>query len=661
MKLSTSQKFIARLSIGSLLLIAALGLSQTQKALSLALYIAAYLILGYDVLINALQKLFQGKFLGEDFLMSIATVGAFSIQEYPEAVAVMLFYQLGELIQHRAEYNSRKSIEEVMDIRPDSVCVIRNGENVRLHPSEVSVGEHILIAPGERIALDSEVLSGSSHVDTSALTGEALPLRVEAGDELISGTVNQSGLLVALVKKGLEESTVSKILKLVEESSSNKASQERFITRFAKVYTPIVVALAALIATLPPLFIAQDFSEWLYRALAFLVVSCPCALVISVPLAFFGGIGGAARHGVLVKGGTYLEMLAEAESFIFDKTGTLTEGTFSISETHLYDGSLDEQELLRLVAHAESFSNHPIAQSLVASYQGSIDANAVSDLVEHSGRGITAKLFDKSLGVGSPRLVSELISDEEKLLLEQESGVSSVSTTVYVVLDGKLAAKYQLSDKIRNEATESLLSLSNVGVKRMTILSGDHQSAVVRVASTLGIAEARGNLLPHDKLNEAKGIIEEAHRNNTRVAIVGDGINDAPMLAIADVGISMGALGSDAAIEASDVVIMANSLAPISRAIEIAKKTKTVAAQNIVFALGVKVAVLALATFGQPNLVLAILADVGVAVLAIVNASRTLYYRSDEARPGLLKQVFEKREALEGETLTTCASDSGGT
>lgn len=663
MKLSHLRILVLRIVLGLTLLTTAMAINSFANFGAFMLFVAAYVVLGYDVLRNALYKLFSGKFLGEDFLMSIATIGAFALGEYFEAVAVMLFFQIGEAVQHRAEANSRRSIREVMDIRPQTATVLKEGMRVTLDPAEVTVGDMIIIAPGERVPLDSLVVEGESHIDTSALTGEPLPRSVKQGSEIISGTVNIEGLLMARVTSILAESTVVKVLELVEGAAKNKAPQERFITRFSKVYTPIVVSLALAIAVIPPLLNSDaSFNEWFYRALTFLVVSCPCALVISVPLAFFGGIGASARQGVLVKGGNYLEQLSNVSTIIFDKTGTLTEGRFSIKDFNVFDEAYHYDDILRLVAHLESFSSHPIAQSLVSAYEGPINKDLVTNLKEHSGSGISALIEGKEIAVGSYAFIKRVIeakngSSAKRLMLSNES--VAFSTQVYISIEGKLHASISLSDKLRSEAKHALASLKALGVERTVILSGDQQLVVDRVAGELGIREAWGDLLPHDKVELAKKIIAEEHALNRRVAVVGDGINDAPMLALSDIGISMGVFGSEAAIEASDLVIMSDSLERLPHAIEIGRKTKRIATQNIVLSLAIKIGVIGLSTFGYASLLLAIFADVGVALLAIINSTRILIDPSALGASKSLKTLLsggaEPEQSAGG--CSSCSSD----
>ena len=589
----------------------------------LLLFLVPYLIVGGETLKEAAEKLFEGELLDEDFLMSIATLGALCIgflpgaeSQFPEAVFVMLFFQVGELFEDMAEDRSRESITKLMDIRPDSATVERDGATVVVNPSEVSVGETIMIKPGEKVPLDGIVLEGSSSLDTVALTGESVPRGIAAGDVILSGCVNLSGVLRAKVTKPFAESTASKILELVENASGNKSRSESFITRFAKVYTPIVVALAVILAFLPPLMsgsFGSEFSKWLYRALTFLIVSCPCALVISIPLAFFGGIGGAARKGILVKGSNYLESLAKLGTVVFDKTGTLTEGVFEVTAVH--PEIIDQQELLHMAAHVERYSVHPVALSLRNAYPDEADDCSVEDVQEVAGQGVKAKVNGKTVCVGNSKMMEAI-------------GVSwkdceKKGTIVHVSLDGEYVGHIVVSDRVKADAAEALKALKENGVSKTVMLTGDKADVAAAVAAEVGIDEFRAELLPGDKVAEVEKLIA-GKPDDRRLAFVGDGINDAPVLARADVGIAMGALGSDAAIEAADVVLMDDKLSKLAAGIRSARKTLGIAKQNTVFSIGVKVLVLLLAMFGLAGMWMAVLADVGVMVLAVLNSTRAL-------------------------------------
>ncbi|MDR0929766.1 MAG: cadmium-translocating P-type ATPase [Oscillospiraceae bacterium] len=602
-------KQVIRILISAALLILALAIGEGIPAL--ALYLAAYALIGYDILWGALQELLHGMLIGEAFLMSIATVGAFAIGEYPEGVLVMLLYQIGEYFQGYAVNRSRKSIATLMDIRPDEAIVLRDGEEVTVSPEEVAVGETLVIRPGDRVALDARVLSGESALDTAALTGESVPRGVAPGDALLSGCVNLTGRLTAIVEKPSGESTASRILDLVENAGERKSRPEQFITRFARIYTPVVVALAALLAVLPPLLTGQAFSIWIYRALSFLVVSCPCALVISVPLSFFGGIGGASRRGVLVKGGSELEALARASTVVFDKTGTLTQGVFEVQTLSPVGVSADE--LLELAALAESASPHPIARSLLRAYGEKPDAARIADIREMRGLGVSAQIDGQPVLVGSA-----------KWLMQNKISVpdgAPEGTLVHVARDGAYCGHIVIADALKPGAKDALQALRAQGVSRLVMLTGDRPGAAHGIAAELGIDEVRAELLPEDKVNEVERLLADKPRRG-RLAFVGDGMNDAPVLRRADVGVAMGALGSDAAIEAADVVIMDDTLQKLPIAIAQARRTLRIAGQNIAFALLVKGLVLVLSALGLTSLPIAVFADVGVTILAVLNAMR---------------------------------------
>ena len=581
-----------------------------NETLKLIVALAAYFVIGYDVLWRAIRNIFRGQVFDENFLMTIATVGAFFIREYPEAIAVMLFYQVGEAFQEAAVDKSRKSIADLMNIRPDKANVCRDGQIVTVNPEDVAVGEEIVIRPGERIALDGVIISGKSSVNTAALTGESLPVDVEEGGEVIGGCVNISGLLKVRTTKLFSESSVARILDLVEKSAANKAKSEKFITRFARYYTPFVVLAAVCLAVLPSLLFG-NWQEWLQRALVFLIISCPCALVISVPLSFFGGIGGASKKGILVKGAEYLEKLAQCKTVVFDKTGTLTKGQFVIS--HINSKDLPEDELLEIAAAAQWFSNHPISQSIKNKYGKMIDEKRISKSQELAGHGVHAVVDGKNVYAGNKRLMAQIgvICDN----------VSHVGTEVHLAIDGKYAGYILISDEVREEAAFAVNTLKRMGIKKTVMLTGDRREAGEAVAELLKIDEAFTQLLPEHKVECIERLEAEG---DGPLMFVGDGINDAPVLARADVAVAMGGLGSDAAIEAADIVLMEDKLSRLATAVKIARKTMVIVRENIVLALGIKMLILILGAFGLAGMWLAVFADVGVSVIAILNAMRTL-------------------------------------
>ena len=607
---------VLRIAVSAVLLAAAVLIpySGTWRFL---LFLPAYFVIGWDVLWKAVRNIAHGQVFDENFLMALATVGAFCTGffgegEYPEAVFVMLFYQVGELFQSYAVGKSRKSIASLMDIRPDYANVEREGRLVQVDPEEVAVGDTITVKAGEKIPLDGVVLEGASMVNTSALTGESVPRQVQPGDDVISGCINQNGLLRVRVTKAFGESTVAKILDLVENSSSKKARAENFITKFARYYTPVVVICALALAVLPPLFLG-DWVGWVQKALIFLVVSCPCALVISVPLSFFGGIGGASRQGILVKGGNYLEVLANTEIVVFDKTGTLTKGVFNVTAIHPEEYS--ESGLLEMAALAESYSDHPISRSLKEAWGQELDASRVGEVEELSGRGVRAQVDGKTVCAGNDKLMEDI-------------GVKwhpchHVGTTVHVAVEGKYTGHIVISDEVKPDAKEAIAALRAQGVKKTVMLTGDAKAVGESVAKDLGLDEAYTQLLPGDKVDRVEALLSQKSPKG-KLAFVGDGINDAPVLSRADIGIAMGALGSDAAIEAADIVLMDDKPSKIAKAMEISKRTLRIVRQNIVFALAVKLLVLALTPFGIANMWEAVFADVGVMVIAILNASRAL-------------------------------------
>ncbi len=612
------KKMLIRILISAVVLVAAKLLPAEDWVswgnwISTALFLISYLVIGWDVLWRAVRNIAHGQVFDENFLMAIATIGAFVTSEYAEGVAVMLFYQVGELFQSYAVGRSRQSISALMDIRPDYANIERDGQLEQVDPDEVAVGDTIVIKAGEKIPLDGVVLEGTSAVDTAALTGESLPRSIAPGDDVISGCINQSGLLRVRVTKEFGESTVAKILDLVENSSSKKAKAENFITKFARYYTPVVVIGALLLAVLPPLFFGGEWADWVHRALIFLVISCPCALVISVPLSFFGGIGGASKCGILVKGSNYLEVLSKAEMVVFDKTGTLTKGVFNVTAIH--PDSFTEGELLELAALAESYSDHPISRSLKEAYGKELDTARVTSTEELSGRGVRAVIDGKTICVGNDKLMEEIGV--------QWHPCHRVGTTVHVAVNGLYVGHLVISDEVKPDAAKAIAALKQQGVRKTVMLTGDAKAVGENVAQSLGLDEVHTELLPADKVDQVEKLLGEKSEQG-KLVFVGDGINDAPVLSRADVGIAMGALGSDAAIEAADIVLMDDQPSKIAVAMQIAKKTLRIVMQNIVFALGVKAIVLILGALGMANMWEAVFADVGVSVIAILNASRAL-------------------------------------
>ena len=611
--MSKKQKRMLFRVLASAVLFAVALLLPTEGWLRLFTFLIPYAVIAWDVLWRAVRNIAHGQVFDENFLMSLATVGALATGEYPEAVFVMLFYQVGELFQSYAVDQSRKSITSLMDIRPDYANIEVDGQLRQVDPEDVAVGDTIVIKAGERIPLDGVVLEGTSNVDTAALTGESLPREAQPGDDVISGCVNLSGLLRVRVTKAFEESTVAKILDLVENSSSKKAKAENFITKFARYYTPAVVLAAVALALLPPLFTSIQWVDSIQRALNFLVVSCPCALVISVPLSFFGGIGGASKNGILVKGGNYLEVLAKTELVVFDKTGTLTRGVFNVTAIH--PDHCGEAQLLELAALAESYSDHPISRSLKEAYGKELDASRVSNVEELSGRGVRATVAGRQICAGNDKLMEDI-------------GVSwhpchRVGTTVHVASDGVYLGHIVISDEVKPDAKEAITALKACGVRRTVMLTGDAKAVGESVAQELGLDEVHTQLLPADKVTRVEALLGEVSPKGA-LAFVGDGINDAPVLSRADIGIAMGGLGSDAAIEAADIVLMDDKPSKLADAIRIARRTLAIVRQNIVFALAVKFLVLALSAAGVANMWEAVFADVGVSVIAILNAMRAL-------------------------------------
>ena len=581
-----------------------------------AVFLVPYLVIGWDIVYKAVRGIVNGQVFDENFLMTIATFGAFGVGEYSEAVAVMLFYQVGELFQSYAVSRSRQSIADLMDICPEYANLEKDGELVQADPDDVEIGDIIVIKPGERVPLDGRVISGESMVDTSALTGESVPRRVETGSEIISGCINESGVLRVEVTKEFDDSTVARILELVENASSKKAQVENFITRFARYYTPAVVAAAALLAVVPPLALGAGFGPWIQRACIFLVISCPCALVISVPLSFFGGIGAASRNGVLVKGSNYLEALAQMDTIVIDKTGTLTKGEFKVTE--IRPSGMSEEELLRLAALAEHYSNHPISLSIRDAYEkagGQMNLSSIGKNEEISGHGVRTEIDGSVVLAGNGRLMKA-----EGIAYEP---CESIGTVVYLARDGVFAGTIVISDTVKEHAAQAIRDLKQAGVKRTVMLTGDRKAVGEAVAEKLGLDEVFTELLPADKVEQVECLLA-GQAEGRKLAFVGDGINDAPVLTRADIGIAMGSMGSDAAIEAADVVLMDDDPARISVVVRISRKTLSIVKQNIVFALGVKALVLALGAFGMANMWEAVFADVGVSVIAILNAMRAL-------------------------------------
>ncbi|HAQ5292992.1 TPA: cadmium-translocating P-type ATPase [Enterococcus faecium] len=593
--------------------IALLLLFDFNEPIRLIGYLLIYLLIGYDVVKKAVMNIVKGKIFDENFLMSVATIGAMLIGEYPEAVAVMLFYQIGEYFQGLAVSHSRKSIRELMAIRPETAHVQTAEGLMTVNPEDVLIGQFVLVKPGERVPLDGTIIEGESLVDTSALTGESVPKSVYVGETVLSGFINKNKPFLVQVEKSYENSTISKLLELVENASSKKAPAENFITKFARYYTPVVVGLAVLLAVLPPLVVSgAAFSEWIYRALTFLVISCPCALVISVPLSFFGGIGGASKIGVLVKGSNYLELLAQTETVVFDKTGTLTKGDFSIQTI---DTKIDPKKFMQYIASAEQFSTHPIAQSVLEGYAGPL--LPTTNIQEFAGEGILAEVDGKQVLAGNHKLMERF---EISFPLSQEIG-----TLLYLAIDQSYSGYLVIADTLKEDAVDALVQLKQAGVKNTVMLTGDSKKIADHIGKQVGVDKIYSELLPEDKVQRLEEILQ---RNNKKTAFVGDGINDAPVLARADVGIAMGGLGSDAAIEAADVVIMNDQPSKIAEAIHLAKKTLKIVKQNIVFAIGIKILVLALGAFGFASMGDAVFADVGVTVLAVLNAMRSLHVKN---------------------------------
>ena len=610
-----------KIIISAILFVLALVIPFSNEWINNGLFIISYLVVGFEILKKAVRNIFRGKVFDENFLMAVATIGAFAIGEFPEAVAVMLFYQVGELFQSYAVDKSRKSIASLMDIRPDYANIEKDGKIEKVDPDEVKIGDIIIVKTGEKIPLDGGVVEGTSSLDTMALTGESVPRVVKTEDEVLSGCINKDGLLKIRVTKEFGESTVSKILDLVENASSKKSKSENFITKFAKYYTPTVVIIAVLLAFIPPIILKDfsTFSVWLYRALSFLVVSCPCALVISIPLSFFGGIGGASKMGILIKGSNYLEALANTETVVFDKTGTLTEGIFEVQD--IYAEGIEKDELLRIVAHAENYSNHPIAKSVKKAYNKEIDENIIKNPQELSGKGIWAKIDEKDILVGNEKLMVEEKIDFKKC--------DEVGTILYVAIDKKYVGYVLIADKIKQDSSKTIRELKAMNIKETVMLTGDKKEVGEYVAKKLNMDKVYTELLPDGKVEKVEELLKQKSEKG-KLVFVGDGINDAPVLTIADIGVAMGGLGSDAAIEAADIVIMTDETSKISKAINLSKKTMRIVRENIIFAIFIKIAVLVLTAFGASTMWEAVFADVGVSVIAIINALRMLNIKKFE-------------------------------
>lgn len=623
--MNKKQKKVLIRIIAAVVLLIALAFVPAEGWLQFALYMLPYLVIGYDILKKAVKGILNRQVFDENFLMAVATIGAIALGDYKEGVAVMLFYQIGELFQSYAVGKSRRNISELMDIRPDYANVEQDGELVQVDPDEVEIGTVILVKPGEKIPIDGIVVEGASSLNTSALTGESLPREAKEGDEVISGCINMTGLLKIRTTKEFGESTVSKILELVENSSSRKSRSENFISKFARIYTPAVCYGAVALAFLPPIVrmvfmgLPADFGTWIYRALTFLVISCPCALVISIPLSFFAGIGGASKEGVLVKGSNYLETLSQTKYVVFDKTGTMTQGVFEVSG--IYPAALSKEEVVEYAACAESYSSHPISKSLQKAYGKEIDKNRVTEVKEISGKGVTAQVDGRLVAAGNGKLMDQL-------------GVpytvcNEVGTLVYVAVDGRFAGCILISDLLKPHAKEAIAALKNAGVTRTVMLTGDTKRVADAVAAELGIHEVCSELLPADKVSKVEELLARKS-GKEKLAFVGDGINDAPVLSRADIGIAMGAMGSDAAIEAADIVLMDDDPLKIATAIRIARKCMHIVYENIYFAIGIKLICLLLGALGIANMWMAIFADVGVMVIAVVNAIRALFVKKYE-------------------------------
>lgn len=603
-----------KIIIAIMLFFVALIVKFNHEWMNHILYLVSYMIVGLEIVRKAIRNIMRGKVFDENFLMTVATIGAFAIGEFPEAVAVMLFYQIGELFQSYAVDKSRKSISSLMDIRPDFANVERNGKTEKVEPEDVKIGEIIIVKPGEKVPLDGYVIEGRSSIDTKALTGESMPQDVVENQEILSGSINLNGVIKIKVTKEYGESTVSKILDLVENASSKKSKSEHFITKFARYYTPIVVIIAVILAVVPPLIVKETtFSNWLYRALSFLVVSCPCALVISIPLSFFGGIGGASKMGILIKGSNYLEQLANTEIMVFDKTGTLTEGVFEVQKISAI--GMSEEELLELVAYSENYSNHPISLSIKKAYNKEIDEKKIVKTEELSGFGVVAKIEKQEIMVGNEKLMKERQIEYVPC--------KEIGTILHVAIEGKYAGYIVIADNIKKDSVKAIANLKKNNIKQIIMLTGDKKDVGESVAQKLGLDKVYTELLPDGKVKKVEELLKQKSKKG-KLAFVGDGINDAPVLAISDIGIAMGALGADSAIEAADVVLMTDEPSKIVNAIQLSKKTMNIVRENIVFAIFIKVLVLGLSAFGLSSMWEAVFADVGVSIIAIMNALRIL-------------------------------------
>ena len=603
-----------KIIIAFILLILALTIKFNNEWINTVIFILSYIIVGMDIVFKAVRNIFRGKVFDENFLMTVATIGAVIIGELPEAVAVMLFYQVGELFQSYAVDRSRRSIASLMDIRPDYANVYRDGKVEKVNPDEVKIGETIIIKPGEKIPLDGVIVEGKTTLDTKALTGESMPKEVYEGDEILSGCINQNGVIKIKVTKEFGESTVSKILDLVENASSKKSKSENFITKFAKYYTPVVVIIAVILAIIPPLFIkGQSYNDWIYRALSFLVVSCPCALVISIPLGFFGGIGGASKIGILIKGSNYLEALSNVETVVFDKTGTLTKGVFEVQKINAVGISKDE--LLKIAAYSEYYSNHPISKSIKKAYGRTIDEKEIIKTQELSGLGISAKINNRDVLIGNEKLMNEYKISFTKC--------SDIGTILYVAIEGKYVGYIIIADTIKEDSKTAITELKKNNIKQTVMLTGDKKEVGEEVGKKLGIDKIYTELLPDGKVEKLQELLQEKSEKG-KLAFVGDGINDAPVLALSDIGIAMGGIGADSSIEAADIVIMTDEPSKIVKAIKLSKKTMRIVKENIIFAIAVKIIVLLLTAVGISTMWGAVFADVGVSILAILNSLRAL-------------------------------------
>ena len=603
-----------KIIISLILFCIALILNFNNKCINNIIYIISYITVGLEIVRKAIRNIFRGKVFDENFLMTVATIGAFIVGEFPEAVCVMLFYQVGELFQSYAVDKSRKSISSLMDIRPDYANVERDNKIQKVDPNDVKIGEIIVVKPGEKVPLDGYVIKGASSFDTKALTGESLPQEITEGKDVLSGSINLNSVIKIKVTKEYGESTVSKILDLVENASSKKSKSENFITKFARYYTPIVVVISVILAIIPPLIIKNElFSDWLYRALSFLVVSCPCALVISIPLSFFGGIGAASKMGILIKGSNYLEQLANTEIVVFDKTGTLTEGVFEVQKIEAID--IKKEELLEIAAYAENYSNHPISLSIKKAYNKKIDEKQIIKTEELLGLGIDAKIGEQDVLIGNEKLMDEKQIDFTKC--------NEIGTILYIAINGKYAGYILISDKIKDDSINTIKSLKRNNIKQIVMLTGDRKDVGESVAQKLNLDKVYTELLPDGKVKKVEKLLKEKTENG-KLIFVGDGINDAPVLAISDIGVAMGGLGADSAIEAADVVLMTDEPSKIVNAIQLSKRTMRIVKENIIFAIFVKVLVLILSAFGLSSMWEAVFADVGVSVIAIVNALRVL-------------------------------------